>query len=324
MACAADKILKIGLVNNMPDAALVDTDRQFSSLVAESLDGAPFELIRLHLTSVQRSATAQAWRNQRSRPADQLEHANLDALIITGAEPKTADLKDEVYWTELTRLMDAALRLELRVLCSCLASHVAVQHLTGLKRRRRSEKLSGVFDFEVQQGHPLAHQLGPRLTTPHSRWNALNACDLSLIGGEILSESAEEVDAFTLPQAPRWLCLQGHPEYEPDTLVREFRRDLLRFKSGQLANCPAPPRGVFALDEPAALHPHRAGQQVLALIDACERRLSTSASTIGWRESAVALYRAWLSQDRPYTPANSRSRPAAAQSSPLHLNSQRP
>ena len=324
MARAADKVLKIGLVNNMPDPALVDTDRQFSSLVAESLEGAPFELVRLHLSSLERSPTARAWRDQRSRPAQTIERAQLDAVIITGAEPKTADLSDEVYWEDLTKLIDHALRLELRVLCSCLASHVAVQHLTGLKRRKRKEKLSGVFEFDVRKTHPLAHQLGPRLTTPHSRWNSLDAGDLERIGAEILSVSTEEVDAFALPQAPLWLCLQGHPEYEPDTLVREFRRDLFRFQNGQISVCPAPPQGVFALDEPAILHPDRAGQRVSALIDACDRRLSSPASTIGWRHSAVALYRAWLSPDRPYAPANSRSRPAAPQSSPRRVNSRRP
>ena len=324
MARAADKILKIGLVNNMPDAALVDTDRQFSSLVEESLNGAPFELVRMHLTSVERSVTALAWRDQRSRPADTMEHANLDALIITGAEPKTADLRDEVYWPELTRLIDDALRLELKVLCSCLASHVAVQHLTGLTRRKRAEKLSGVFEFDVRKGHRLANALGPRLTAPHSRWNSLDESDLALIGAEILSLSHDEVDAFTLPQAPDWLCLQGHPEYEPDTLVREFRRDLFRYQNGQLSACPAPPRGVFAVDEPATLHPDRTGHRVRALIDACDRRLSSPTSTIGWRDSAVALYRAWLSPDRPYAPANSCSRPSPPQPSPRRISSRQP
>ena len=324
MARAADKILKIGLVNNMPDAALVDTDRQFSSLVEESLNGAPFELVRLHLASVERSPTAQVWRDQRSRPAKTMEQAHLDALIITGAEPKTTDLRDEVYWEDLTRLIDDALRLELRVLCSCLASHVAVQHLTGLKRRKRKEKLSGVFEFDVRNSHPLAHTLGPRLTTPHSRWNSLDESDLALIGAEILSLSDDEVDAFTLPQAPDWLCLQGHPEYEPDTLVREFRRDLFRYQNGQLSACPAPPRGVFAVDEPATLHPDRTGHRVRALIDACDRRLSSPTSTIGWRDSAVALYRAWLSPDRPYAPANSCSRPSPPQPSPRRISSRQP
>jgi len=324
MARAADRILKVGLVNNMPDAALVDTDRQFSSLVAESLHGAPFEFVRVHLSSLERSPTANAWRNQRSRPADTLEETKLDALIITGAEPKTADLRDEVYWPELTQLIDEALRLELRVLCSCLASHIAVQHLTGLKRRKRPQKLSGVFEFEVRKAHPLASQLGPRLKTPHSRWNTLDARDLTLIGAEILSLSAEEVDAFTLPQAPRFLCLQGHPEYEPDTLVREFRRDLFRFQSGQLAVCPAPPRGVFALDEPAVLHPDRADERVAGLIDACDRRLSSPNANIDWRDSAIALYRAWLGPDRSYAPANSRAKASAAPASPRRASSRRP
>lgn len=324
MASAAKKAQRIGLVNNMPDAALVDTDRQFSSLVAESLDGAPFEMVRLHLTSIERSSTARTWCDLRSVSALSLGPLELDALIITGAEPKTADLKDEVYWSELTQVIDTALSLELRVLCSCLASHVAVQHLAGLKRRKMAAKLSGVFEFEVQPDHPLAIDLGPRLTTPHSRWNALDADKLSKIGAQILSRSEGDVDAFTLPQAPRWLCLQGHPEYEADTLVREFRRDLFRFANGQLTTCPTPPSGVFAFDEPAALHPDRAGQRISALMDACDRRLSASPGDVAWRDSAVALYRAWLGEGLQSAPAKTGGKQPVAPSRTGRVQTHRP
>lgn len=324
MARAGGRRVKIGLVNNMPDPALVDTDRQFTSLVAESLKGAPFEMVRLHLTSVERHPPARTWRDQRSVPVDLPTLEKLDALIITGAEPKTADLQDELYWPELTQLIDQALTLELKVLCSCLASHAAVQHLTGVKRRRRESKLSGVLAFDVRPDHPLARDLAPRLTTPHSRWNALDPDALERTGAMLLSVGQGEADAFTLPLAKGWLLLQGHPEYEPDTLVREFRRDLLRFQSGQIGACPSPPGGVFSTDEHQAFERGDDDARAAALIAACDRRLGHGSTSIDWRDSAVSLYRAWLGQDMPFTPAKLSARTPASTPHPRQMQSRRP
>jgi homoserine O-succinyltransferase/O-acetyltransferase len=39
-----DEGLEIGLVNNMPDAALRSTERQFRTILTEAAGGAPFRL----------------------------------------------------------------------------------------------------------------------------------------------------------------------------------------------------------------------------------------------------------------------------------------
>ena len=42
-----------------------------------------------------------------------------------------------------------------------------------------------------------------------------------------------------------FLFLQGHPEYEAGTLLREYRRDIARFLRGEREHYPAVPQGYF-------------------------------------------------------------------------------
>ncbi len=68
---------------------------------------------------------------------DDLIAAPPDVLIVTGAEPRAADLANKPYWTELTRLIDwARSGAVAAALYSCLAAHAAVQIADGVRRRR--------------------------------------------------------------------------------------------------------------------------------------------------------------------------------------------
>src|SRR5580698_210801 len=79
--------IEIGLVNNMPDAALLATERQFSNL----LSAASGDLdVRLHLyaiSDVPRSAETSAVLSRTYQDVKSLRAGRLDALIVTGAEP---------------------------------------------------------------------------------------------------------------------------------------------------------------------------------------------------------------------------------------------
>ncbi len=87
--------IEIGLVNNMPDAALAATERRF----AELLDGSDAGLdVRLHLFSlagVERGPAAQLSMAGRYQDIAALKTAGLDAIIVTGAEPRAPDLRAE-------------------------------------------------------------------------------------------------------------------------------------------------------------------------------------------------------------------------------------
>ena len=80
----------------------------------------------------------------------------LDALIITGAQPHAARLSEEPYWEELIELIDWAKEHTASTILSCLAAHAGVLYLDGIERRPFPEKCTGVFAFQAQRDHPLA------------------------------------------------------------------------------------------------------------------------------------------------------------------------
>ena len=137
--------LKVGLVNNMPDAALVATERQFHALLSAA---APERVVELHLfqvPAVERGPAAVERLRALYRPAMEAERAGLDALIVTGAEPRTRELHGEPFWPALARLADWAADAQTPSLWSCLAAHAAVSHLDGVERRPLARKCSGLF-----------------------------------------------------------------------------------------------------------------------------------------------------------------------------------
>src|SRR5690242_2449889 len=155
---AADRAresLVIGLVNNMPDAALETTEWQFAQLLTAASTSTTYD-VQLRLFSFPeliRSEAARAYVAEHYESIDNLWLGEFDGLIVTGAEPRTAALPDEVYWPSLTRLVEWASASATPVVWSCLAAHAAVLYLNGIERRRLGEKISGVFRCEKSCDH---------------------------------------------------------------------------------------------------------------------------------------------------------------------------
>ena len=69
-----------------------------------------------------------------------------------------------------------------------------------------------------------------RWSVPHSRYNELPEEALISRGYRVLSRSSQTgADLFVGNRDSLDVFFQGHPEYEPDTLLREYRRDVGRF-----------------------------------------------------------------------------------------------
>ena len=232
--------LRVALVNNMPDAALAAAERQFAGLVAASCGELNVRLDLYALSTVPRSVETRLAMAPRYGALDDLIAAPPDVLIVTGAEPRAADLADEPYWLELMRLIDwARSGAVAAALYSCLAAHAAVRIADGVRRRPLPAKLCGVYAADVAQRHELTEGLAAPLT-PHSRYNDLDERELTDNGYLVLTRSRQAgVDAFVKEGAALEAFWQGHPEYEADTLAREVRRDLQRFVSGA-ARVPPP------------------------------------------------------------------------------------
>jgi homoserine O-succinyltransferase/O-acetyltransferase len=303
----------IGLVNNMGDAALRTTEAQFLDLLSRA--GASYD-VRLRLFSFPeliRSESAAAYVAAHYEPIAALWSSDVDALIVTGAEPRTASLPDEAYWPSLTRVVDWANECGVPTVWSCLAAHAAVQYLDGIERRRLDEKLSGVFRCQRVSEDGMTAGLPASWHVPHSRLNALAADRLSEAGYEIVSHSAEAgVDTFLRRRQTLFVFFQGHPEYDVDALFREYRRDVGRYLAESVEQYPELPRNYFDADTARVLNAFRARaetQRARELLDEFPAVAVPDSRACPWRDVSVRLYRNWLAtaadRDRHVTTAGS-------------------
>ena len=139
------------LLNMMPDAALAATERQFFRLVGESNPIAQFYMHPFTLQELPRGEQAQAHIERYYDSFEQIRAEGLDALIITGANVTHPDLSQEPFWEPLREVFDWAQENVTSVLCSCLATHAAMQFHHGQKRRALPAKRWGVFPHRVIQ-----------------------------------------------------------------------------------------------------------------------------------------------------------------------------
>ena len=94
--------------------------------------------------------------------------------------------------------------------------------------------------------------------TPHSRWNGLDEAELVAKGYVVLTRAGEAgVDMFAKDEDHLALFFQGHPEYDGDTLAREFRRDVGRALQG--APVPPPPANYYDAATEQMLRAHLSG-----------------------------------------------------------------
>lgn len=290
--------LVVGLINNMPDTALDATEAQFTRLLRAASGPHPVQLRIAYLPEVPRGPEAAAQIARNYWHVDELLARPVDALIVTGLEPKAANLTDEPYWGRLVELLRWAQTHTASSIWSCLAAHAAVQHLDGVMRKRLSEKRFGVFEHSIHGGHALMAGVAAPLAIPHSRWNELPAPELRAAGYTLLSFGPETgADMFVKETQSLLVFLQGHPEYEPTTLLKEYRRDVGRYVRGQQPHYPTRPHGYFtaatierlsAFEEQARA---RRTEETLTLFPSLG-----AGAYMGdrWGEPAVQIYRNWL------------------------------
>jgi homoserine O-succinyltransferase len=305
----ADGVLTIGLINNMPDGALQATERQFMRLLTAAAGNNKVRFHCFALPSVRRSQQAK-WRvDQKYTGISDLDHLHIDGLIVTGAEPIAAKLPEEPFWQELTEIVDWAKTNTRSTIWSCLAAHAAVLHLDGIERQRLDTKCSGIYDCAVMTDDPLMQDLPSPIRIAHSRINGLSKSDLDARGYRSLTHSAEAgVDIFAKQFHSEFVFFQGHPEYDPLSLEREYLRDISRYLAGERDHYPAFPVGYFDTETEERLMDFERRARVErrpALSNELPDRTVRADSATG--ATATVIFRNWLnylsSETQPIAPS---------------------
>jgi homoserine O-succinyltransferase len=301
--------VEIGLVNSMPDAALEATERQFIHLIDAAAGDVPVRLRFFSLPDVPRTARGQRHVSSSYLGIGDLWDGRLDALIVTGTEPRAPALPDEPYWPALAELIDWAEHNTISTIWSCLAAHAAVLQLDGVERHALADKCFGLFDCAKAGDHPLTKDIPASIPVPHSRWNGLRESELASRGYDILTRSARAgVDSFAKQGRSLFVFFQGHPEYDAASLLGEYRRDVGRFLRGERETYPAMPKNYFDAATAGMLAAFRAR----ARMDRREELLADfplaaaeGGLTNVWRPSAACIYRNWLAHISAHKAARS-------------------
>src|ERR1022692_4299304 len=94
-ASAAASRIHVALINNMPDAALEDTELQFFDLLDDASGDLPVYLKLYSLNGIPRTDRGQRHLSTFYYSIDGLWQDRLDGVIVTGTEPRQPNLKDE-------------------------------------------------------------------------------------------------------------------------------------------------------------------------------------------------------------------------------------
>ena len=216
--------MRLAILNLMPNK--VETEVQFIRLLANSPLQVNVELLRL---DTHRSKnTSEQHLDMFYKYFSEVKNENYDAMIVTGAPLAHLEYSDVGYWQELQEIFDWAEHHVTSTLFSCWAAHASLYHHYGLKRTLKAKQLCGVFKHLRYFEHAaLTRGFDDEFLVPHSRYGHINEadianhCQLEVIAG------SPEVGAFLIKnKSGSQVFLTGHPEYDADTLQKEYLRDL--------------------------------------------------------------------------------------------------
>jgi homoserine O-succinyltransferase len=288
------------IVNNMPDGAFDATERQYLGLLEAGAGDDVLEVRRYTVDGVPRGERTAARIASEYLPLDALYAQVPDLLIVTGSNPIEQSIYDEPYWDDLEELLLWGRDHVRSTLLSCLSAHAALTIFDDVDRERLASKCTGVFSQAVESGHPLVAGIDREIVLPHSRQNTSPRQAVEDAGYRVLVHSTavgwgiavRETDGREL------VLVQGHPEYDPTSLLREYRRDAERYVNHERDDLPVLPLHCVAPDDWESLEDlHRA-----LITDRRDSNLFESYpfDDVGarapwpWRSMATQFYANWL------------------------------
>ena len=264
--------LQIALLNLMPTK--IETETQFARVLGNSPIQIELELIAP--SNREFKNTSHEHMLSFYKTFDDVKDQTFDGLIITGAPVELMDFEEVDYWPELCEIMEWSKTHAHSTLHICWGAQAGLYYHYGLPKKLLDQKLFGVFRHTVEDpNYILFRGFDDKFWVPHSRNTTVAREDIEAIPGlKVLSASPEAgVYAVKSPES-RQVFLMGHAEYDPDTLKKEYLRDVAAGVDIQL------PKNYFVEDDPA------------------------QPPIVRWRSCAHLLYANWLNycvyQTTPY------------------------
>jgi homoserine O-succinyltransferase len=178
---------------------------------------------------------------------EEIENQKFDGMIITGAPVETLHFEEVDYWKELSELMNYTRSNVFSTMHICWGAQAGLYYHYGVDKYTLDKKLFGVFPHVVRQKNcELLRGFDDEFYVPHSRYAQIDLGQLSQAKEVLVLADSEEAGPHILatPNARR-IFVQGHMEYEEDTLKLEYERDIHKGINIDV------PKNYFKNDNPA-------------------------------------------------------------------------
>ncbi|WP_422487277.1 homoserine O-acetyltransferase MetA [Gudongella sp. DL1XJH-153] len=216
--------LEVCIVNLMPTK--IETETQLIRMLANTPLQINIHLV--HMRSHESRNTRQEHLDNFYLTFEDIRNRKFDGMIITGAPVENLPYEEVDYWDELVQLMEYSKRNVFSTLHICWGAQAALYHHFRLKRRFMDKKLFGVFKHSVTSaGGRLMRGFDDSFCAPHSRFTQIDKEEFEKVPGmRILAESEEAGVHISSISNRRQIFVQGHGEYDRETLKKEYERDL--------------------------------------------------------------------------------------------------
>lgn len=159
---------------------------------------------------------------------DQVKDNRYDGMIITGAPVENLEFEDVDYWQELCQIMEWTRTHVHSTLHICWGAQAGLYYHYGIEKHSLPKKLFGIFEHNVvRKQSPLFRGFDDRFYAPHSRYTEVTLEDILKKPELELLATSKEAGVFGVKSADnRRFFVFAHPEYDADTLAREYFRDV--------------------------------------------------------------------------------------------------
>lgn len=216
--------LSIAIVNLMPTKEVTET--QLIRLLANT----PLQ-VDLHLLTMdshESKNTDLEHLENFYQTYDEIRNHRFDGMIITGAPVEFLPYEQVDYWHELSEIMEYTKDNVFSTLHICWGAQAALYHHYGIGKQVLPEKLFGVYPHKVRDKRSeLTRGFDEVFYAPHSRHTQVLREDIqSCPDLKILADSDIAGPHIVATKNKRMIFVQGHEEYDRDTLRLEYERDL--------------------------------------------------------------------------------------------------
>ena len=254
--------LQILLLNLMPTK--IDTETQLSRLLGNT--PLQVELTLMHTSSHKSKNTSEDHLLAFYTTFDQVKERYFDGLVITGAPVEMMEFEEVSYWEELCEIMEWSTTHVHSTFHICWGAQAGLYYHFGVQKKALDKKMFGVFPHVADYKRSMLFRgFDDVFMVPHSRHTTIDREDLEGIPGLKILASSPEAGVFALStKKGRQIFITGHPEYDAETLGREYWRDVNAGKPSEI------PKNYYPDNDPS------------------------KAPVSTWRSSANLLYCNWL------------------------------